>query len=153
MPPIVKPGRNFVNWPQSLPASYDAAMRVIPVIDLMNGVVVRGVAGRREEYRPIRSKLVADSQPSSAARAFAEEFGFDTAYVADLDAIQFQGDAPPYFTACYERIAECGLALWLDAGIGTAASAQHLLAALTPLAIDVQFVVGLESLVSRLELP
>ena len=127
-------------------------MRVIPVIDLMNGVVVRGVAGRRQEYRPIRSKLVADSQPRAAARVFAEHFGFDTAYVADLDAIQFRGDAPPYFTACYERIAACGLALWLDAGVGTAAAAQHLLAAVEPLAMDVQFVIGLESLVSHLEL-
>ncbi len=121
-------------------------MRVIPVIDLMGGQVVRGIAGRRDEYRPIRSKLVADSQPATAARAFVEQFGFQTAYVADLDAIAFVGDEPPLFAACYQRIAECGLSLWLDAGIGTAAAARRLQAILEPLPIDVQIVIGLESL-------
>jgi uncharacterized protein related to proFAR isomerase len=30
-------------------------MQVIPVIDLKDGVVVHGIAGRREEYRPLVS--------------------------------------------------------------------------------------------------
>ena len=32
-------------------------MEVIPVIDLLGGQVVRGVAGRRDEYRPIVSQI------------------------------------------------------------------------------------------------
>ena len=127
-------------------------MRVIPVIDLMNGVVVRGVAGRRDDYQPIRSKLVADPQPQTAARAFAEQFGLGTVYVADLDAIRFLGDAPPFFTAAYRQIADCGLALWLDAGIGTVVAARGLQASLAAIPLDVQFVVGLESLADRTEL-
>jgi phosphoribosylformimino-5-aminoimidazole carboxamide ribotide isomerase len=127
-------------------------MRVIPVIDLMGGLVVRGVAGRRSEYRPIRSKLVPDSQPRSAARAFAEQFGFRAVYVADLDAIVHVGDEPPFFAEAYEQIAHCGLSLWLDAGIGTAATAKRLKALVEPRGIDIDFVIGLESLNSASDL-
>ena len=62
-------------------------MRVIPVIDLMGGQVVRGVAGRRSEYRPVESRIAGDARPATVARAFVDEFGFEAAYVADLDAI------------------------------------------------------------------
>ena len=127
-------------------------MRVIPVIDLMGGLVVRGVAGRRSEYQPIRSKLVPDSQPRSAAQAFAEQFGFTTVYVADLDSITHVGDEPPFFAEAYEQIAHRGLSLWLDAGIGTAAMAARLQALVAPLGIDTDFVIGLESLKSASEL-
>ena len=34
-------------------------MRIIPVLDLMNGVAVRAVGGRRSEYRPLVSRLCA----------------------------------------------------------------------------------------------
>jgi phosphoribosylformimino-5-aminoimidazole carboxamide ribotide isomerase len=122
-------------------------MRVIPVIDLMNGVVVRGVAGRRNEYRPIRSQLVADPQPQTAARAF-EHLGLGTVYVADLDAIQFMGEEATYGTNAYQRIAEAGLRLWLDAGVGSPEAARRLRSALSSLGIEAEFVIGLESLES-----
>ena len=35
-----------------------SSMKILPVIDLKGGVVVRGVAGRRDEYRPIVSQAV-----------------------------------------------------------------------------------------------
>src|SRR5688572_18574193 len=90
-------------------------MRVIPVIDLMNGQVVRGIGGKRSEYQPIKSQIATDAQPATVARAFVEHFGFDTAYVADLDAIQGR---PPNLIA-WKEIHAAGLKLWLDAGIGT----------------------------------
>src|SRR5262245_2781701 len=89
-------------------------MRVIPVIDLMNGQVVRGIAGRRSEYRPIKSRIATDAQPATVARAFVEHFGFETAYVADLDAIEGR----PRNVAAWQAIRDAGLKLWLDAGIG-----------------------------------
>ena len=53
-------------------------MRVIGVLDLKGGVVVRGVAGRRHEYRPIVSPLSPqpfrasmDQQASYVIQAFA----------------------------------------------------------------------------------
>ena len=123
-------------------------MRVIPVIDLLNGVVVRGVAGRRSEYRPIVSRIADDATPAAVARAFVEKFGFDTAYVADLDAIQFGRPQ----AAAWQEIAAAGLELWLDAGIGTAEIAWQALQRLVDLRIEAELVVGLESLESTSEL-
>ncbi len=62
-------------------------MRVIPVLDIMGGVVVRGVAGRRSEYRPIESSLCSSCDPPVVARAIVERFGLAEFYIADLDAI------------------------------------------------------------------
>ena len=62
-------------------------MRVIPVIDLMGGHVVRGVAGERSRYRPVVSLLAQDAAPRSVAQAFAQRLGAREVYVADLDAI------------------------------------------------------------------
>jgi phosphoribosylformimino-5-aminoimidazole carboxamide ribotide isomerase len=117
-------------------------MRVIPVIDLMNGQVVRGIGGKRSEYQPIKSQIATDAQPATVARAFVEHFGFDTAYVADLDAIQGR---PPNLIA-WKEIHAAGLKLWLDAGIGTpqACAVAHKLA--HSLSIDANLVVALESL-------
>jgi phosphoribosylformimino-5-aminoimidazole carboxamide ribotide isomerase len=98
-------------------------MRVVPVLDLMAGRVVRGVAGRRDAYQPFASPLCPDAQPATAARALVEQFGFTEMYVADLDAIL--GRAPPAF-AIYEQLAALGLRLVIDAGVREAADALRL---------------------------
>jgi phosphoribosylformimino-5-aminoimidazole carboxamide ribotide isomerase len=120
-------------------------MRVIPVIDLLGGQVVRGVAGRREEYRPIVSQIAADARPATVARALVERFGFDTAYVADLDAIML---GRPDVRA-WSEIARAGLKLWLDAGTGTIDFSWHIIDQLAVTQIDARLVVGLESLESQ----
>lgn len=122
-------------------------MRVIPVIDLMNGQVVRGIAGRREEYRPIQSQIAADARPLTVARAQVEHFGFDTVYVADLDAIMH---GRPDVRA-WSEIAGAGLKLWLDAGVGNSDFAWRIVDQIALAEIDVQLVVGLESLESEEE--
>ena len=76
-------------------------MRVIAVLDIMGGVVVRGIAGRRSEYRPIRSSLCSSSEPAAVARAIVERFGLQEFYIADLDAIA--GGEPAW--GVYEQIA------------------------------------------------
>jgi phosphoribosylformimino-5-aminoimidazole carboxamide ribotide isomerase len=119
-------------------------MRVIPVIDLMGGKVVRGVAGRRSEYRAIQSQIASDARPATVARAFVDQFGFDTAYVADLDAI-LNG---PLSTLEWLQIESAGLNLLLDAGIGDVARARRVLYAANELQIDLKLVIGLESLES-----
>jgi phosphoribosylformimino-5-aminoimidazole carboxamide ribotide isomerase len=48
---------------------------------------VHAVRGERERYRPLRSGLVAGSEPIDVARAYREQLGLDELYVADLDAI------------------------------------------------------------------
>jgi phosphoribosylformimino-5-aminoimidazole carboxamide ribotide isomerase len=120
-------------------------MRVIPVIDLMGRQVVRGVAGRRSEYRPIESSIVAGSQPATVARAFVERFGFDTAYVADLGAIMH---GRPDFES-WPLIAAPGLRLWVDAGISNPASAAAIVSRLTRFGFIANLVVGLETLESE----
>ena len=97
-------------------------MRIIPVIDLMAGQVVRGVAGRREEYRPIKSPLCGSSQPADVARALVERFGFDELYVADLDAIA--GHEPAWHV--YRGLAAHVPRLMIDAGVRDAKQAARL---------------------------
>jgi phosphoribosylformimino-5-aminoimidazole carboxamide ribotide isomerase len=97
-------------------------MRIVPVIDLKDGVVVRGIAGQREAYRPIVSLLTNSCHPVDVARAFRDQFGFREMYLADLDAI---AGGPPSL-AVYAEIQELGFALWVDAGIGDPFSASAL---------------------------
>ncbi len=87
-------------------------MQIVPVIDLAGGLVVRGVAGRRTEYRPIQSRLAADARPATVARAFVG-LGLEEAYLADLDAIA--GARPAWDV--YRQLHDCGLRLWIDAGL------------------------------------
>ncbi len=87
---------------------------VVPVIDLSGGLVVRGVAGRRSEYRAVESILCTGADPAAVGGAFVSQLGFAQVYVADLNAID--GTAPPAWDL-YEQIARCGLALWIDCGL------------------------------------
>jgi phosphoribosylformimino-5-aminoimidazole carboxamide ribotide isomerase len=116
-------------------------LQIIPVIDLMAGQVVRGIAGRRNEYRPIESPLVCDAKPVSLGRAFAA-LGLKRSYIADLDAI---GGADPAWST-YEELAAVGLELWIDAGTGCTqrATAMQRFAASTSAVSGI--VIGLESL-------
>ena len=96
-------------------------MQVIPVLDLMEGLVVRGVGGRRHEYRPIESLLAADARPRTVARALVA-IGFRASYVADLDAIG--GKEPAW--AIYRELLEAGLEPWIDAGVSNVEQAGAL---------------------------
>jgi phosphoribosylformimino-5-aminoimidazole carboxamide ribotide isomerase len=116
--------------------------QVLPVLDLKGGLVVRGVAGRRSEYRPIQSLIAPSAAPDAVAGALVERFGFSEAYVADLDAIG--GDLPDWVS--YERIAAAGLRLWLDAGIGDTAQLRRLLDHRRLAGTLVRVIIGLESL-------
>lgn len=88
-------------------------MRVIPVLDVMHGDVVRGVGGRRHEYRPIVSRLTPSSRPLDVVGALATHFGFREFYVADLDALR--GEEPAW--SLYAALREPGFRLWVDAGV------------------------------------
>lgn len=98
-------------------------MQILPVIDLMNGQVVRGIAGQRAEYKPIVSRLTRSTDPIDVALAFREHFGFDEIYVADLDAI---AGTPPALSV-YEGLQQRGFRLWIDAGLRNAGDALPLL--------------------------
>ena len=91
-------------------------MLVIPVLDLLGGVVVRGVAGNRDSYKPVESQLTDSSDPLPVARAIRSKFGYSNFYIADLDAITsgiIHSDA-------ISSLIEDGFNVLLDAGTGNA---------------------------------
>lgn len=90
---------------------------LIGVLDLMSGHVVRAVGGRRDEYRPVESRLCSTSAPLDVARAFRDAYGIERLYVADLDAIRGRTLHATEIAA----LAEAGFRLTLDAGFRTAA--------------------------------
>ncbi len=62
-------------------------MEIIPVIDILNGVVVHAKKGEREKYKPLKSVICGNNNPLTVAQAFQEIFRFRKFYIADLDAI------------------------------------------------------------------
>jgi phosphoribosylformimino-5-aminoimidazole carboxamide ribotide isomerase len=97
-------------------------MRVIPVIDLKSGAAVHAVRGERERYRPLRSKIVAGSDPVQVARTVREALGLDELYVADLDAIA-GGPPHPEVVPALAREAR----VMVDAGVTDVAAVRLLL--------------------------
>jgi phosphoribosylformimino-5-aminoimidazole carboxamide ribotide isomerase len=110
-------------------------MRLLPVLDLQDGLVVRGVGGRRREYRPIVSRLTTSCRPLDVARAFRDHFGLAEIYLADLNAI---AGAPAAVDTCAALKAD-GFRLRVDAGVRGVAEAR-------PLALA-----GIEGIVAGLE--
>jgi phosphoribosylformimino-5-aminoimidazole carboxamide ribotide isomerase len=104
----------------------------------MAGQVVRGIGGRRDEYKPIVSQLVDSAEPLAVARAFRDHFGFDQLYLADLDAIQ-RGTLA---AATAWQLQQDGFRLWIDAGITSAHSPAFL--EMASRSVD-SVIVGLES--------
>ena len=88
-------------------------MEIIPVLDLLDGHVVRGIGGRRDEYRPIESDLIDSSHALDIAGAFRDRFGLTRLYVADLNAIQHQ--TPDLATI--HGLVDAGFELMVDAGL------------------------------------
>ena len=98
-------------------------MKVIPVIDVLNGIVVHAVRGKRQEYQPLQSILGKSVEPLEAAKTF-KKLGFDDLYLADLDAIT--GGCVNF--QVFEDIANAtGLKLMVDAGISDFETAAQLL--------------------------
>jgi phosphoribosylformimino-5-aminoimidazole carboxamide ribotide isomerase len=101
------------------------AMQVLPVLDLLHGTVVRGVGGRRDEYRPVESNLTAKPDALSVARAFRDQLGLTRIYIADLDAILHQR---PNLDV-YRALSQEGFELLVDAGLRSVESAGPIVSA------------------------
>lgn len=112
-------------------------MQVLPVLDLMKGQVVRGIAGRRETYRPVQSVLTSSSDLLEVAQALQSQLGLSQFYVADLDAIQQQTPQ----VSLLGPLAEAFPAIWLDSGLRATSDIPPLLESK-----DTTFVAGLETL-------
>jgi phosphoribosylformimino-5-aminoimidazole carboxamide ribotide isomerase len=98
-------------------------MRILPVIDILDGQVVRGVAGRRSEYRVIQSRWTDSAEPERVVAALSGAFGFQRFYIADLDGILSQ---QPHLDL-YRRLSNRGYELVIDAGVRSASDAAEIL--------------------------
>jgi phosphoribosylformimino-5-aminoimidazole carboxamide ribotide isomerase len=98
------------------------SFQVIPVLDIRNGQAVHAIAGRRADYRSLRSLLHPTADPTDLARSLRDRLGFQSLYVADLDAIE---GGPPQ-VAIYRRLTDLLPQVWIDAGIRDPKSAERL---------------------------
>ncbi|CAD5372159.1 Nickel transporter [Rubrivivax sp. A210] len=122
-------------------------IQLIPVIDLLQGRVVRAVRGDRRSYKPVVSQLCGSSEPLEVATILCEHCDAGRLYVADLDALMGGVAQQAALQALLAGLPDTEL--WLDAGFADAAAAQALLAALGPQAARVVPVLASESLRSR----
>lgn len=125
-------------------------MNLIPVIDLMQGQVVRAVRGNRQSYRPIESRLCNSSDPVTVAKILCEHCATRQLYVADLDALLGRPGQSAVLRTLLQAMP--GLELWLDAGFANAHAADALRLELGAAGEQVVPVFGSESLASREEL-
>jgi phosphoribosylformimino-5-aminoimidazole carboxamide ribotide isomerase len=115
-------------------------MRLIGVIDVMNGRAVHARGGTREHYRPVRSlagRPIREGDAGALARVYLDLFELDGLYVADLDAIM---RGTPHDRIVSE-VAALGAPLWVDAGVSSVNRARDLLACGAA-----RVIVGLETL-------
>jgi phosphoribosylformimino-5-aminoimidazole carboxamide ribotide isomerase len=96
-------------------------MQIIPVIDLLKGVVVHAKQGDRQNYQPIQSQLTTSHQAVDIVAALLALYPFKQLYIADLDAIQKLGGT---YTNNYNVIANIqlrfpSLNILVDAGISS----------------------------------
>jgi phosphoribosylformimino-5-aminoimidazole carboxamide ribotide isomerase len=101
-------------------------MKIIPVLDLMDGQVVHAVKGERERYRPVQSILVSSADPVEVAGGLQMETGCQELYIADLDAIQGKGHNRDAIRNIASHI---DAELWVDAGVDGVESANRLMTA------------------------
>ena len=100
-------------------------MRIIPVIDLIGGEVVRARMGDRDAYRPIITPLSPTSDPVDVAAGLLELGDFNDLYIADLDSIRRRGDNRAVLKKLRAKFPQ--VRLWVDDGAADAESLEAIL--------------------------
>jgi uncharacterized protein related to proFAR isomerase len=127
--------------------SMDQALKIVPVLDVQGGQVVRAQRGERSAYRPIISALAAGSEPRTLAQALLAAAGDPPSlYLADLDAIQGRAMQTETIAALLAALPQ--LTLWLDAGFADVPQARALRESLGTSGRRVRAVYGSESVAS-----
>jgi phosphoribosylformimino-5-aminoimidazole carboxamide ribotide isomerase len=116
-----------------------SSLKIIPVIDVLNGTAVHAIRGERKQYQPLRSVLCRSSDPLEIALTF-DSLGFKYLYLADLDAISGK---PAHFSLYHQIVAKTGLEVMVDAGTADIYKAKKVLETGVT-----KIVVGSETLIS-----
>ena len=90
-------------------------MHIIPVIDLKDGLVVTARQGKRQTYLPLATPLCPEPDILAVTRAYLSVFPFKTFYIADLNAIENNGNNHALITRLLETDDE--ISLWIDSGL------------------------------------
>lgn len=98
-------------------------MKIIPVIDVLNGIAIHAVRGKRKEYQPLKSILCNSVDPFEVAKTF-KTLGFSELYLADLDAIVGK---QVNFEVYRRIVGETGLEVMVDAGVSDIEAAKKML--------------------------
>ena len=98
-------------------------MEIIPVIDLMGGVVVHARRGERQNYQPLQSPLCAGSEPAAVVGGYLTVHPFSTLYIADLDAITGKGDSGPAIARLRRQFPD--LCFWVDNGLADVSACRN----------------------------
>ncbi len=116
-------------------------MRIVPVMDVLRGEVVRAAGGDRSKYQPIESILCPTGEPLPFAYALRERFQCKEIYLADLDAIAGQ---PPNLDLI-RGLVELDILPWVDAGVRDAADALRLRQAGAAVVVGSETIAGPEA--------
>ena len=98
-------------------------MEIIPVIDLMGGVVVHARRGDRQNYQPLQSPLCAGCEPANVVGGYLTVHPFSTIYIADLDAITGKGGSGPVIAQLRRHFPD--LKFWVDNGLADASTCRN----------------------------
>ena len=98
-------------------------MEIIPVIDLMGGVVVHARRGERQNYQPLHSPLCVGCEPADVVDGYLTVHPFSTIYIADLDAITGKGDSGPVIARLRREFP--GLQFWVDNALADASACRN----------------------------
>lgn len=99
-------------------------MQIIPVIDVMGGIVVHATGGIRTHYQPLQSILTKSCDPIKVISAMLTLHDFKTIYIADLDAINYHHYDLAFYTKLHKKYPT--IEFWLDVGIRTSIDWQKI---------------------------
>ncbi len=89
-------------------------MKIIPVIDLKNELVVSAQQGQRDSYQPIKSTLCYSSSIQEVLNGFMSIHPFKIIYIADLNAITNTGTNKKLINNIISKNPE--IEFWVDDG-------------------------------------
>lgn len=89
-------------------------MKIIPVIDLKDGVVVHARLGLRDQYQPIHTPLCQSADLFQVMSAFLTLADFDCFYIADLNAITGLGHHETLIAELLKTYPQ--KTFWIDSG-------------------------------------